>query len=118
MAGASIDEDGRRVKGNDVDTAHLLRQHHDERGQGCPADTRNGEQLDEPSDVIVATNDIRLFQDLRVDVVQVPGGLERCIAKAAKRLERIRVPSFLDIPARRFWAKIDAQDQRDRRDEG
>lgn len=80
IAGASFDEDGGRVEGYNVDTAHLLRQHNGEGSQGGAADTRDCEELDEAGEVVALADDIRLLQDLGVNVVQITSGLEGSVS--------------------------------------
>lgn len=82
-AGAGLLEDGRRVEGDDVDAAHLLRDHDGERGERRPAHARDREQLDEPRHVVALLLDqSRLHAQLCVDVVQVARGLELRVAEA------------------------------------
>ena len=115
---AGVDEDGRGVEGNDVDTAHLLRKHDGERGQGGAADTRNGEQLDESLRVVGLSGDGAFKLDLRVDVVDIASGLKRRVSQTKQRAVRLVVPVLLDVPARGFRAHENSDHEGNGRDEG
>lgn len=93
-------EDRRRVKCDDVDPTHLLRQHHDEGRQRGPSHPGNGEKFDEAGDVIPIADDVGFFHDLSMDIVEIPSRLERSISKPAKRFICVGVPTLLDIPSR------------------
>ena len=83
-ASTSVDEDGRRVECNNVDTAHLLSQHHSERGAGGTSDTGNSEQFDEAGNVVALANDVGLLLDLGLNVVEITSSLERGVSKLAE----------------------------------
>ena len=74
-AGAGIDEDGGGVEGDDVDSAHLLRQHNYERGKSRSSYSGNGEEFDEAGDIVTLADDVGFFLDLGEDVVEIAGGL-------------------------------------------
>ena len=76
VVGVGLFEDGGRVEGDDVDAAHLLGEHDDPGGEGGAPDARDGEEFDEAGDVVAVADDGGFFDDLRVDVVEVAGGLE------------------------------------------
>ena len=69
IAKPRIDKDRRRVEGNDVDTAHLLGNHDREGGKSGPANTRDGEELNETSDIVAVADDFLLDFKLAVDIV-------------------------------------------------
>ncbi|KAL9099544.1 MAG: hypothetical protein Q9163_004976, partial [Psora crenata] len=115
---ARFDEDGGGIKGDDVDAAHLLGQHD---GEGCsrrPADARDGEEFDEAGEIITATDDIGFFLDLRMDIVEVPSGLERGVAETAEGAEGFGVETLFNIPPRGFRAEVDAHQEREGGDHG
>lgn len=108
-------EDGGRVESDDVNTTHLLGQHDSEGSASGTTYTRNSEELDEACDIVASADDVCLLLDLSVDVIEIASSLERGIAESAKRSEGIRVSTLFDIPSRRFWAEINADQERDRR---
>ncbi len=98
-------------------TAHLLSYHYHKSCQCCATYTSNSEKLNESckispfaSEVLLAVHFLYvsiakhdLFKPyLGVDIVEITGGLKRCITKAPKRVERILIAMLLDIPTRRF----------------
>ena len=107
VTSAGIVEDRGGVEGDDVDTAHLLGQHDSEGSAGRPAHTRNSEEFDEARDIVGAADDVGFFLDLGVDIVEIAGGLERCVAQAAERAESIGVAAFFNVPSGRFGAEVD-----------
>ena len=113
IAGTGIDEHSRGIESNDVDTAHLLSQHDGERSASRTSDTGNREQFDEASYVVALADDVGLFLDLSVDVVEITGGLERSISETAQRSVSIRLTTLLDVPTRRFWAEVNTNEERD-----
>ena len=54
--------------------------------------------------VPVAEHDL-LEPDLRVDVVEVPGCLQRGVAQTAEGVEGVGVAVFFDVPAGGFWGE-------------
>ena len=113
ITSAGIAEDRGGVKGDDVDTAHLLGQHDGEGGACRPAHTGNGEKLDEAGDVVGAADDVGFFLDLGVDVVQIARGLEGRVAQAAEGAESIGVAALFDVPSGRFGAEVDTDQEWD-----
>jgi len=100
---AGLLENRARVKGDNVDTTHLLGKHDGERREGCATDAGNGEELGEARDVVAALGDKGLFHaQLSVDVVQVTSSLKLGITQALQRLVCICVTLLLDVPARGF----------------
>ena len=95
----------------------MLREHDGEGGESGAADTRYGEELDEAGYVVGFTDDIRFLLDLREDVVEVAGGLERRVPETAEGFESVPIASFFDVPARGFGAEVDAYDKGNGRDE-
>ena len=114
--------------------AHLLCDHNHKRGQSRAAYSRNSEQLEEPSEistlpdrdllafrdpyasnVTVAEHDL-LETDLTVDVVKISGRLKRGITESAEGFESFPVSMLLDVPTRRFRAKIYSKHQGNGRD--
>jgi hypothetical protein len=75
-------EDCGGVECDDVDTAHLLRNHDSERGKGRAANSRNGEELDKASYVVALADDGRLNFELFMDVIEIASCLERAVAKS------------------------------------
>ena len=69
IVSTSVDEHGRGIESDDVDTAHLLCQHDGEGSASCTSDTWNGEKFDETCDIIAFANDIGLLLNLGIDVV-------------------------------------------------
>jgi len=61
----------RGLHADDVDTAHLLGNHDGEGGKGGSADTRNGEELDEPGYVVGLADDAGLNPQLGVNIVEI-----------------------------------------------
>jgi hypothetical protein len=116
--GARVGEDGGRVEADDVDAAHLLGDHDDEGGEGCAADTRDGEELDGASDVVARADDFVLDLDLSVDVVEVAGGLEFSVAQTQQRLVCLAHLAISDVPAGRLRAEVYADKKRNGGDEG
>ncbi len=57
---------------DDVDTAHLLRNHHSPRGESRTTDSRDGEELSEALEVVGVPNNVHLDFDLSIDVIEVP----------------------------------------------
>jgi len=115
---ACVFEDGARVKGDNVDAAHLLGDHHDKDSARGATDARDAKQVDEAGDVVGLADDGRFDGELGVDVVDVAGGLDRVVAQAQQRAHRVAVPVLLDVPARRLWAEVDKQQQGHGGDEG
>ena len=95
IGGAGFDEDGGGVEGYDVDAAHLLGDHDGPGSEGGAADTGDGEELDEAGEVVAVADDFGFFEDLSVDVVEIPGGLKAGVAEAAEGLECLGVAVFL-----------------------
>jgi hypothetical protein len=56
--------------------------HDRERGEGCTANTRDSEELDEAGYVVAFADDLLLDFELSVDVVEVTGGLEWVVAES------------------------------------
>lgn len=112
------DKDTGAVKCDDVDTAHLLGQHDCEGGQGGAANTRDGKQLDESGQVVALADDGRLLDQLGVDVVEITSSLKRGVAETKQGLVGLAVETLLHVPTRRFGAEVDADDQRNSREEG
>lgn len=108
----------RRVEGDDVDSAHLLRDHDRERGEGRAANSRNREKLDKARDVVAIANDHLFNLELAVDIVQVAGGLERVVSQLQQRVEGLLVTVLLHQPTRGFGAVVDENEQRHGRNEG
>lgn len=98
-------------------TAHLLSDHDSERGEGGTTDARNSEQLEEAGDVVALPNDGLLNLDLRVDVEEIPGSLERGVAEAAERLVGLGHLAASDVPTGRLGAKVDTQGKGNGRNE-
>jgi hypothetical protein len=103
---------------DDVDAAHLLSNHHNERGNRRAAHSGNGEKLGEATDVAGATLDGELRLEHDVDVVEVSRGLELVVAKALERPVGSRVAVLAHQPPRALWAEIDPNGQWDSGDEG
>lgn len=116
--GAGFDEDGRGVEGDDVDAAHLLRDHDRPGRQRGAADPGDGEELDEAGEVVVVPDDGRFLEELRVDVVQIARRLQGRVSKPTERFEGVAVAPFLDVPAGRLGTEVDADDEGDGGDEG
>lgn len=89
LAGTCFLEDGGRVEGDDVDTAHLLGNHDGEGGQSRTPHTGDGEELEEANNVGALGDDVRLELESRVDEVQVAGDLNLVIAQSDQRVPRL-----------------------------
>ena len=89
----------RRIKRDDVNSTHLLRDHDDKAGEGGASDPGDGEQLDEAGDVSRSAEDFELFGELAVDVVEVTAGLEVGVAETAEGGEGLVVAAFFEEPA-------------------
>jgi hypothetical protein len=68
-------EDGRAVKCDDVDAAHLLSNHDSERGKRGTPDARDDEQFDEASDVVTLLYEFGLQSDLSICAVEISRSL-------------------------------------------
>ena len=112
VVGTSVDENGRGIESNDIDTAHLLSQHDGEGSTRCTSDAGNGEKFDEAGNVVALANDICLLLNLRVDVVQITSGLKRSVAETAERSESVGVAALFDVPPRRLGAEVNTDEQR------
>lgn len=88
---AGVLEDGRGVECDNVDTAHLLRNHHGERGEGGTTDSGNGEQLHESGDVVTLPNDLLLNFELGMDVVEIASRLEWVVSQPQQRFVRFSI---------------------------
>lgn len=104
-------EHGTRVERDDVDTAHLLGNHDDKRGQCRATETGNGEEFDKTLNICRAVNNLPLDLKLRVDIVQISCCLDRVVAKAEKRLHGVLVSVLLHEPTRRLGTKVDQNQQ-------
>lgn len=113
ITSAGIVEDRGGVEGDDVDTAHLLGQHDSEGSARRPAHAGDGEKFDEAGDVVGAADDVGFFLNLGVDVVQIAGGLEGCVAQAAEGAESVGVAAFFDVPSGGFGAEVDTDQEWD-----
>lgn len=99
------------VESNDVDTAHLLSNHDNERRQGRTTNPGDGEELDATLEVVRLADDLCFDLKLRMNVVEVTSCLHGAEAKPNKRLPGLAVAILLDEPAGRFWAKENADGQ-------
>lgn len=100
---AGLLENRGRVKGDNVDTTHLLGKHDGKGGEGCATDAWDSEELSETRDIVATLLDERLFHaQLGVDVVQVAGGLKLAVTQALQGLVSIYEALLLDVPARGF----------------
>lgn len=95
-AGARLRKDDRRVKGHDVDPAELLGNDAHRAGHGSPAESRDGEEFDNPFAQRLAGKRLLLLLDLAVGVEKVPCGLHFAVADAAKCAERLGHAILLD----------------------
>lgn len=102
---------------NDVDTAHLLSNHHHERSESSATQTRDGEQLNEALNVVGAAKNLPLNLQLSVDVVEITSGLERVVTELEKRLHGLLVLVLLHVPTRRLGAHKDQDHQGNSGDE-
>lgn len=108
VAGAGVRKHRRRVKGDDVDAAHLLRNHDNAGGLSGTADTWNGEELHEAGEEVAVGGGGRFFNQnvfldqLRVDVVEIACRLERAPSETEKRPVRFGVHSLFHEPTRRL----------------
>lgn len=92
---------------DDVDTTHLLGNHHHERGEGSAAEARNGEQLDEALGVVGAVQNLPLDLELGMDVVEVSSGLDGMVTEPEQRLHGLLVLVLFHVPTRRLGAEED-----------
>lgn len=111
FGGAGILEDGGAVKGDDVDSAHLLGNHDGESGEGGAANTRDGEEFNEALGIVGAGEELMLDFQLRVDVEHIAGNLDRVVAQLDHGFPGFWVAALLHVPARGLGAKIDEQKQ-------
>lgn len=114
---AGIDKDGGGVKGNDVDTAHLLGNHDNESSNVGTANSGNGEELSESSDVVALAHEIPLNVELSADVVHVAGALDGVVSELDHGLPSLGVAVLLHQPTRRLGAEIDEAHERNSGDE-
>lgn len=96
----------------------MLGDHDDEGCEGCAADTRDGEQLNEAADIVAGTHGLNFDFDLSVDVVEVTGCLNGVIPQAEQRPVCITHPTFLDKPSGRLGAEKYPHGQRNCGNEG
>jgi len=89
-----VHENCRRVKGNDVDSAHLLTKHDNKRGQSRASDTRDSEELDEATNVVAIADYRPLNFELTVNIVKISCRLNGIVAQSQKGLERLRIFVF------------------------
>ena len=64
----------RTVTYDDIDTAHLLSNHHSPRGQCRTTDPRDREELAKAFEVVGFTDEVRLDFDLGIDIVEISSG--------------------------------------------
>jgi hypothetical protein len=102
LTSACLTEDSRAEESDDIDTAQLLRNHDHERRQCCAANTRDGEELDELTEIVALSHDIGFNLELGMDVVQVASGLNVVESEAFQGLESLEIFVLLDIPSGRF----------------
>jgi hypothetical protein len=99
-----------------IDSTHLLSNHNDTRSLRGTADARDRKQLDEAREEVVGLCESGVFDhalfliELRLDIVDVSRCLQRRVAKPQQRLVRVVRLLFLEIPAWRLGAKVDADD--------
>ena len=99
LTSACLTEDSRAEESDDIDTAQLLRNHDHERRQCCAANTRDGEELDELTEIVALSHDIGFNLELGMDVVQVASGLELSVTESFQRLVSVQVAAFLNVPS-------------------
>ena len=104
---ATVDEDGGRVVGNDVDTAKLLHEHDNPSGKRGPAVTWDAEELPEHGEEVLAAVDTLLDFDTDVAVVEIAGGLDVRGAESLEGAESLCHLAVLDEPSGRFRAEVD-----------
>ena len=82
--------------------AHLLRNHDDERSQGCATNSRDCEELDAALQVVRLPDNLCFHLKLSVNVVKISSRLYGAETKSQKRLPGLAVPVFFDQPSRRL----------------
>lgn len=73
---SSINEDSGRVKGDDVNTTHLLCNHNSESGDAGTAHAGDGEELCETGYVVTLARKLVFDGQLSMDVVNISGNLD------------------------------------------
>lgn len=99
----SLSEDSRRVKGDNVDTTHLLTNHNDERGESCSTKTGNGEELSDSRQVVTLTDDCCFNLELAIDKVKITSGKKIVLAKSAEGIVGFSIFSSLHQPSGGFY---------------
>lgn len=102
LAGSCLAEDGGAEEGDDIDPAHLLRDHDHERRQRRTAHARDSEELDEAAEIVALSHDVGFDFELGVDVVQIASCLDVVESEALQGFESFEVLVLLDVPSRRF----------------
>jgi hypothetical protein len=98
-------------------SAHLLRNHDNTRRLSSSAYTGNGKQLNESGEEVVSLGNTRFLHKnvflnkLRVNVIDIPGSLERRVSETKKRLVGLADLLLLHQPSRAFRAEPDTADK-------
>jgi hypothetical protein len=99
-----------------IDTTHLLSNHDNTRSLRGTTDARDRKQLNEAREEVIGLCETGVFDhallliELRLDVVDISCCLQRRVAKPQQRLVRVVRLLFLEVPAWRLGAEVDADD--------
>lgn len=91
----------------------MLSNHDSESSQVGTANSGDGEELSESSDVVGLANELVLNVQLGRDVVDVSGDLDGVVAENDKGLPGLSVTTLLHVPSGRFGAQVDEAEKRD-----
>lgn len=115
---ARLHEDGGGIECDNVDSAHLLRNHDRKGSQVGAAHAGNGEELAEAGGVVGLADDLFLNLELGADVEDVASNLDVVEAEHGHGLPCVGVALLLHVPTRGFGAEVDTEEERDGGDEG
>jgi hypothetical protein len=135
----SLDEDGGRVEGDNIDlqcrtidqrrtayqvtvdfthSAHLLRQHDGMRSQSSPSNSRDSEQLGNPSKESRRLGELGLLGILVMNGIEVSSGLQFAETETFERFESFLIATLFDEPSSGFGAEVDSEGERHGGDHG
>lgn len=99
-------------------SAHLLRQHDGMRSQSSASNSRDGEQLGNPSKESRRLGKLGLLDILVMNGVKIPSGLQFAETETFERTESLLVATLFDEPSGGFGAEVDTKGERDGGDHG
>jgi hypothetical protein len=99
-------------------SAHLLRQHDGMRSQSSPSNSRDSEQLGNPSKESRWLGELGLLGILIMDGIEVSSGLKFAETETFERFESFLIATLLDEPSSGFGAEVDSKGERHGGDHG